>query len=70
MATTTTSTPADINARDKLGKTKLFLAAEAGDAVEVARLLELNADFALPTNDRLKFGFCFVCFVLAPNENA
>ena len=49
MATTTTATPANINARDELGRTKIFLAAEAGDAAEVARLLALKADFDLPT---------------------
>ena len=47
--TTTTATTADINARDERGKTKIYFAAEAGDAAEVARLLELQADFELPT---------------------
>ena len=47
MATTTTETSADINARDRIGRTKIFLAAEAGDAAEVARLLQLKADFGL-----------------------
>ena len=51
MATTTTSTPADINARDDDGRTKIYLAAEAGNAAEVARLLKLQADFDLPTTD-------------------
>ena len=54
MATTTTAT-AGINARDDEGKTKIFLAAEAGDAAEVARLLELKADFELPTTDVPKY---------------
>ena len=49
MATTTTAMPADVNARDERGQTKIFLAAEAGDAAEVARLLQLQADFELPT---------------------
>ena len=52
MATTTTATPADINARDERGQTRIFLAAEAGDAAEVARLLELKADFELATDFR------------------
>ena len=43
--------PAGINARDEYGQTKIFLAAEAGDAAEVARLLELQADFELLTTD-------------------
>ena len=51
MATTTTSTPADVNARDRWGRTKIYLAAETGDAAEVARLLQLKADFELPTTD-------------------
>ena len=51
MATTTAATLADINARDDDGGTKIFLAAEAGDAVEVAQLLELKADFELPKTD-------------------
>ena len=51
MSTTTTATPADINARGERGNTKIFLAAEAGDAAEVARLLELQADFELLTTD-------------------
>ena len=46
---TTTATPAEVNARDNYGNTKIFLAAAAGDAAEVARLLELKADFELPT---------------------
>ena len=53
--TTTTATPADINARDKRGQTKIFLAAEAGDAAEVGRLLDLKADFELPTTDYYKY---------------
>ena len=55
MATMTTETPADINAYDDEGKTKLYLAAEAGDAAEVARLLQLNADFELLTTDIRKY---------------
>ena len=51
MATTTTAMPADINAGDNSGRTKLYLAAEAGDAAEVARLLELKADVELSTTD-------------------
>ena len=54
MAMTTTAMPADINARDRNGQTKIYLAAEAGDAAEFARLLELQADFELPTNDYRK----------------
>ena len=50
MATTTTAMPADINARDSLGQTKIYLASEAGDAAKVARLLTLEADFELPAN--------------------
>ena len=50
MATTTTAMPDDINARNKRGQTKIFLAAEAGNAAEVARLLQLKADFELPAN--------------------
>ena len=48
METTTTSMPDDINARDERGQTKIYLAAKAGDAAEVARLLGLRA-----VNDRL-----------------
>ena len=48
--TKTTATPADINACDERGQTKIYLAAEAGDAAEVARLLESKADFELPAN--------------------
>ena len=55
MATTTTAMPADINAYDERGQTKIFLAAEAGDAAEVARLLELRADFDLPTSNYRKY---------------
>ena len=44
---TTTSTPTDIDAGDERGRTKIYLAAEAGDAAEVARLFELQADFDL-----------------------
>ena len=51
MATTMTATPDDINAYDDDGRTKIFLAAKTGDATEVARLLELKADFELPTTD-------------------
>ena len=47
--TKTTATPADINARDCWGHTKIYRASEAGDAAEVSRLLELKADFELPT---------------------
>ena len=39
-----------INARDARGQTKIYLAAEAGDAAEVARLLQLEADFELTTD--------------------
>ena len=46
---TTTATPADVNARDRMGRTKIYLAAEAGDAAEVARLLESKADLELLT---------------------
>ena len=55
MATTTTEPPADVNARDERGNTKTFLAAEAGDAAEVARLIELQADLELPTTDVYKY---------------
>ena len=55
MATMTTETPADINAYDDEGKTKLYLAAEAGDAAEVTRLLELQADVELPMTDKRKY---------------
>ena len=54
MATTTTAMPDDINARDERGRTKIYLAAEAGDAAEVVRLLELQADFELPTTTDYK----------------
>ena len=47
MAMTTAAMHADINARDERGRTKIYLAAEAGDAAEVAQLLELKADFEL-----------------------
>ena len=46
-----TKAKADINACDERGRTKIFLAAEAGDAAEVGRLLELKADFELPAYD-------------------
>ena len=59
MATTTTATPADINARNRNGQTKIYLAAEAGDAAEVSRLLQLKADFELPTTDSLKYRSLF-----------
>ena len=52
MATTTTATPAEVNARDNDGQTKIFLAAEAGNAAEVERLLKLKADFELPADYR------------------
>ena len=55
MATTMTAMPTDINARDERGRTKIFLAAEAGDAAEVERLLELKADVDLATTDAYKF---------------
>ena len=55
MATTTTAMPADINAVEEFGRTKLYLAAQAGDAAEVARLLELKADFELLTFDKRKY---------------
>ena len=41
------------NARDNDGRTKIYLAAEAGDAVEVARFLKLKADVELPAPVRL-----------------
>ena len=43
------TTSSKINVYDDDGKTKLYLAAEAGDAAEVARLLQLKADLDLPT---------------------
>ena len=52
MATTTTAV---INAHGSDGNTKLHLAAEAGDAAEVERLLELKADFDLATTDYRKY---------------
>ena len=52
MATKTKETPVAINACDELGRTKIFLAAEAGDAAEFARLLKLKADFELTTDHR------------------
>ena len=55
MATTTTATPDDINARDDDGRTKIYRATEAGNAAEVARLLELKADVELPTTDWRKY---------------
>ena len=55
MATTMSATPADINAYDDDGRTKIFLAAEAGDAAEVVRLLELKADFELRTIDFYRY---------------
>ena len=55
MATMTTAMPADINARDERGQTTIFLAAQAGDAAEVGRLLELKANFELPTTDFRKY---------------
>ena len=48
MTTTIAMPTTDINALDDDGRTKIYLAAEAGDAAEVARFLELNADFELP----------------------
>ena len=54
MATTTTETPADINARDNKGQTKIYRAADAGDGVEVARLLELTVNFEKRTHDSRK----------------
>ena len=51
----TTAMPADINARDERGQTTIFLAAQAGDAAEVGRLLELKANFELPTTDFRKY---------------
>ena len=59
MATTTT-TPDDINAYDDDGRTKIFLAAEAGDAAEVARLLELKADVELPTTGFFRYLSLFI----------
>ena len=47
MATTTSTTTTDVNAHDEHGRTKIYLAAEAGNVAEVARLLELKADFDL-----------------------
>ena len=56
MATTTmTAMPDDINVYDEFGRTKIYIAAAAGDAAEVARLFELKADFKLPTTDHLKY---------------
>ena len=52
MATTVS---VDINAYDDEIQTKMHRAAEAGDAAEVARLLELTADFELPTTNDPKF---------------
>ena len=65
MATTTTKTPVDINARYNYGKTKIYLAAETGDAAEVARLLKLKADFELPMTDYPKYLslFKFINFI-------
>ena len=40
-----------INDRDEDGRTKMHLAAQDGDAAEVARLLQLEADFELPATD-------------------
>ena len=58
MATMTTETPADINVyRD--GSTKIYRAAQAGNAAEVARLLELKADVELPTTDFPKYRVAF-----------
>ena len=53
MATKATSSPADINAYDGVGRTKIYRAAEAGNAAKVARLLELKAEIELP-NDRYR----------------
>ena len=41
----------DINARDEEGRTKLYLAAKAGDCDEVARLLTDKADPELKENN-------------------
>ena len=51
----TTAPDDDVNARDGDGNTKIYLAAEAGDAAKVAHLLELKADFELRTTDDDKF---------------
>ena len=45
----------DINALDRWGQTKIYRTAEAGDAAEVARLLELRAYFELMTIDYRKY---------------
>ena len=55
MATTTTTTSADVNARDEQGRTKLYLAAAAGNAAEVSRLLDLKPDCELAPRDSYKF---------------
>ena len=57
MATTTATD--DVDARYCWGETKIYLAAEAGDAAEVGRLLELKADFELPTTDFRRHAVAF-----------
>ena len=61
MATTKDS-PGDIDAQDDEGQTKIYLAAEAGNAAEVARLLTLKADFEQPSRDPPKFVFVVLLF--------
>ena len=50
----------DINTRDDSGKSMLFRAAEAGDVVAVARLLDLKADTELCDIKRSRVRFCFL----------
>ena len=59
MATMTTEMPTDINARDSNGRTKIYRAAEDGDAAEVVRLFELKADFELRATDYRKYSCRF-----------
>ena len=46
--------PTDIDAGDERGRTKIYRAADAGDGVEVARLLELKVNFEKRTPDSRK----------------